>query len=229
MLKISKLSLLSTSIPHRSQKKPATGTKRPMLSPDRQIDPRLAPMPASPLQNNNSDVEMSNMQSPPGTPKTTNMAFPPTETIAIDSGTNKQHQVRTTETVVKASQGFHSNVLTREVQEDSMTVAPSQHIAITITPARTNSPSMGILTNKYIAIKINRTDNTANDESIMAIIQSIFKAILKAAPAAQIIAPETNKLLDPITRKQGNIPDSIETRVIRRYVHKDSLTKDYLT
>jgi hypothetical protein len=187
-------------------------------------------MPANPLQNNNSDVEMSDMQSPLGTtPRTTNMAFLPTETIAIDSGTNKQHQVRTTETVVKASQGFHSNVLTREVQEDSMTVAPSQHIAITITPARTNSPSMGILTNKYIAIKINRTDNTANDESIMAIIQSIFKAILKAAPAAQIIAPETNKLLDPITRKQGNIPDSIETRVIRRYVHKDSLTKDYLT
>ena len=148
------------------------------------------------------------------------MAFPPTETIAIDSGTNKQHQVRTTETVVKASQGFHSNVLTREVQEDSMTVAPSQHIAITITPARTNSPSMGILTNKYIAIKINRTDNTANDESIMAIIRAIFKSILKAAP-------ETNKLLDPITRRQGNISDSIETRVIRRYVHKGSLTKDY--
>ena len=99
-------------------------------------------------------------------------------------------------------------------------IAPNKHIAITITPATTKSPSMGILTNKYIAIKINRTDNTANDESIMAIIRAIFKSILKAAP-------ETNKLLDPITRKQGNIPDSIETRVIRRYVHKGSLTKDY--
>ena len=92
MQNISKLSLLTSSIPHRSQRKPVTGTKRPMLSPDRQIDPRLAPMPASPLQNNNSDVEMSDMQSSLGTPKTTNMAFPPTETIAIDLGTNKQHQ-----------------------------------------------------------------------------------------------------------------------------------------
>lgn len=106
-------------------------------------------------------------------------------------------------------------------------IAPNQHIATTITPATTKSPSMGILTNKYMAIKINRPDNTANDESIMAIIQAIFKSILKAAPEAQIIAPETNKLLEPITRKQGNIPDSIETRVIRRYVHKGSLTKDY--
>ena len=90
------------------------GTKRPMLSPDRQIDPRLAPMPASPLQNNNSDVEMSDMQSSLGTPKTTNiMAFPPTETIAIDLGTNKQQQVRTSnETIVKDSQGSHSNDLT---------------------------------------------------------------------------------------------------------------------
>ena len=113
MQNISKLSLLTSSIPHRSQRKPVTGTKRPMLSPDRQIDPRLAPMPASPLQNNNSDVEMSNMQSPPGTPKTTNMAFPPTETIAIDLGTNKQQQVRTSnETIVKDSQGSHSNDLT---------------------------------------------------------------------------------------------------------------------
>ena len=79
MQNISKLSPLTTSIPHRSQRKPATGTKRPMLSPDRQIDPRLAPMPASPLQNNNSDVEMNDMQSPPVTPQTTNMALPPTE------------------------------------------------------------------------------------------------------------------------------------------------------
>ena len=61
----------------------------------------------------------------------------------------------------------------------------------------------------------------------MAIIRAVFKAILKAAPEAQIITPETNKLLDPITRRQGNISDSIETRVIRRYVHKGSLTKDY--
>ena len=61
----------------------------------------------------------------------------------------------------------------------------------------------------------------------MAIIRAIFKAILKAAPEAQIIAPETNKLLDPITKKQGNVPDSIETRVIRRFVHQALLTKDY--
>ena len=149
MQNISKLSVLTTSILHRSQMKPATGTKRPMLSPDRQIDPRLAPMPASPLQNNNSDVEMSNMQSPPGTPKTTNMAFPPTETIAIDLGTIKQHQGCTNETAVKDSQGSHSNDLTRKVQDDpAMTnIAPNQHIATTITPATTKSPSMEILTN----------------------------------------------------------------------------------
>ena len=70
-------------------------------------------------------------------------------------------------------------------------------------------------------------DNTANDESIMAIIQPLLKAILKEVPSVQIIALVTSKLLDPITRKQGNIPASIETRVIRHYVHKGVLTKDY--
>ena len=69
-------------------------------------------------------------------------------------------------------------------------------------------------------------DNTANDESIMAIIQPLLKAILKEVPSVQIIALVTSKLLDPITRKQGNIPASIETRIIRRYVHKGALTKD---
>ena len=69
-------------------------------------------------------------------------------------------------------------------------------------------------------------DNTANDESIMAIIQPLLKAILKEVPSVQIIAPVTSKLLDPITRKQGNIPASSETRIIRGYVQKGALTKD---
>ena len=42
-------------------------------------------------------------------------------------------------------------------------IAPNKHIAITITPATTKSPSMVILINKYIAIKINRTDNTHSE------------------------------------------------------------------
>ena len=71
-------------------------------------------------------------------------------------------------------------------------------------------------------------DNTANDKSIMAaIIRALLMAILKEAPSVQIIAPVTSKLLDPITRKQGNIPASIETRVIRHYMHKGAFTKDY--
>ena len=70
-------------------------------------------------------------------------------------------------------------------------------------------------------------DNTANDESIMAIIWAFLKAILNEVPSVQIIAPVTSKLLDLITRKQGNIPASIETRVIRHYMHKGAFTKDY--
>ena len=91
----------------------------------------------------------------------------------------------------------------------------------------TNPHSLAKQNNQYIAIKINRMDNTANDESIMVIIQALLKAILKEeVPSVQIIALVTSKLLDPITRKQGNIPASIETRIIRRYVHKGALTKD---
>ena len=60
----------------------------------------------------------------------------------------------------------------------------------------------------------------------MAMIRALLKDILKEVPSVQIIAPVTSKLLDPITRKQGNIPASSETRIIRGYVQKGALTKD---
>lgn len=71
---ISKLFILAKNPKPSSPIKTGTCTKRPMLSPDRQTDdPRLALMPASPTQHSSPDVEMLDLQSPPGTPKTTNM------------------------------------------------------------------------------------------------------------------------------------------------------------
>jgi hypothetical protein len=47
-------------------------------------------------------------------------------------------------------------------------------------------------------------DNTANDESIMVIIQALLKAILKEeVPSVQIIALVTSKLLDPSYHKKA--------------------------
>ena len=55
---ISKLSILAKNPKPSSPIKTGTGTKRPMLSPDRQTDdPRLALMPASPTQHSSPDAQ----------------------------------------------------------------------------------------------------------------------------------------------------------------------------
>ena len=54
-----------------------------------------------------------------------------------------------------------------------------QRCDLTYNLTTTNPHSLAKQYIQNIAIKINRMDNTANDESIMAIIQALLKAILK--------------------------------------------------
>ena len=199
-----------------------------MWSPDRQTeDPGLALMSESPTQHSSPDIDMLDLQSPPGTPKTTNMEFTPPKTTTTELHVNEQMRLLPETTVVTDNRGLQVKDLEQEEQDHIVAKVCEQHCDPPYTLTTTNPHSLAKQYIQNIAIKINRMDNTANDESIMAIIQALLKAILNKVPSVQIIAPVTSKLLDPITRKQGNIPASIETRIIRRcYVHKVALPKD---
>ena len=129
-------------------------------------------------------------------------------------------------TVVMDNQSLQLEDLEQEEKDHIMAEVSEQHCDLSYTLATTNPHSLAKQNDQYIAIKINCMDNTANNESVMAIIRALLKAILNKVPSVQIIAPVTSKLLNPITRKQGNIPASSETRIIRGYVQKGALTKD---
>ena len=69
--------------------------------------------------------------------------------------------------------------LEQEEQDHIVAKVCEQHCDPPYTLTTTNPHSLAKQYIQNIAIKINRMDNTANDESIMAIIQALLKAILK--------------------------------------------------
>ena len=114
-----------------------------MLFPDRQTyDPRLALMPASPTQHSSPDVEMLDLQSPPGTPKTTNMEFTQPKTTTTELQVNEQMRVLPETTVVTDNRSLQVKDLEREEQDHIMAEVSEQHCDPSCTLTKTNPHSL---------------------------------------------------------------------------------------
>ena len=113
-----------------------------MLLPDRQTyDPRLALMPASPTQHSSPDVEMLDLQSPPGTPKTTNMEFTQPKTTT-ELQVNEQMRVLPETTVVMDNQSLQLEDLEQEEKDHIMAEVSEQHCDPSCTLTKTNPHSL---------------------------------------------------------------------------------------
>lgn len=74
----------------------------------------------------------------------------------------------------------------------------------------------------YLDFRITR-DHHSNDETIMTIVQATLKALLKSTPKMKILPQEQAKDMPIISHFNGTLPQAIDTRAIRKYVHKGNM------
>ena len=66
--------------------------------------------------------------------------------------------------------------------------------------------------------------NKDKDKTIMAVVCAMMKALLKSTTKLEITSQEHEIELPIITRTSSTLPNALETRVIRKYIHKGNIT-----
>ncbi len=79
----------------------------------------------------------------------------------------------------------------------------------------------------YLLFKINRIDDSYGDESLMNLVRSLFKAILKSCNRVSIQAPPQSNL--PAIVDNYQLPKKSATNSIRRYIHFGRMTNNFFS